>query len=75
MYANMFYSLISADGVPEPPTTIILTVSWLAAGFIIAFAFMGVIFALVCIVMTCALRNRRLDYIHTCMSALNSIIQ
>jgi len=49
----------SAEGIPEPPKTIILVVPWAATGVIFAFTALGVIFALVCSVLTCALWNRR----------------
>ena len=55
------HSLIatSAEGVPEPPKTIILVVSWIATGVITALATLGVVFALVCMVLTRVLWNRR----------------
>ena len=49
----------SAEGVPEPPKTVILVVPWAASGVILAFTILGVIFALVCIVLTIALWKRR----------------
>ena len=49
----------SAEGVPEPPKTIILVVSWTASGIIMALATLGVVFAIVCMVLTCVLWNRR----------------
>ena len=49
----------SAEGIPEPPKTIILVVPWAATVVILAFTALGVIFAFVCSVLTCALCNRR----------------
>ena len=59
MHAHLRVLPYSADGIPTPPKTIILVVPWAATGVIFAFTALGVIFALVCSVLTCALWNRR----------------